>query len=196
MMRFFGGGLLNLPAVRLDGEFVYLRPPTVRDWSAWAELRALSRDFLTPWEPAWPPDCLSRTTFIRRLRRQASEWRDDAGYSFVTCEKETDLLVGGLGLGNIRRGVAQVATLGYWIGQPYARRGYTGAAVRLALNFAFNHLTLHRVEASCLPGNQASRGLLQKLGFTCEGLGSGYLRINGTWRDHLLFALLSDNWRG
>ncbi len=195
-MRFFGGGLLNLPAVRLDGEFVYLRPPTVRDWSAWAELRALSRDFLTPWEPAWPPDCLSRTTFIRRLRRQASEWRDDAGYSFVTCEKETDLLVGGLGLGNIRRGVAQVATLGYWIGQPYARRGYTGAAVRLALNFAFNHLTLHRVEASCLPGNQASRGLLQKLGFTCEGLGRGYLRINGTWRDHLLFALLSDNWRG
>jgi ribosomal-protein-alanine N-acetyltransferase len=188
--------LLNLPAVRLDGEFVYLRPPTVRDWSAWAELRALSRDFLTPWEPAWPPDCLSRTTFIRRLRRQASEWRDDAGYSFVTCEKETDLLVGGLGLGNIRRGVAQVATLGYWIGQPYARRGYTGAAVRLALNFAFNHLTLHRVEASCLPGNQASRGLLQKLGFTCEGLGRGYLRINGTWRDHLLFALLSDNWRG
>ena len=195
-MRFFGGGLLNLPAVRLDGEFVYLRPPTVRDWSAWAELRALSRDFLTPWEPAWPPDCLSRTTFIRRLRRQASEWRDDAGYSFVTCEKETDLLVGGLGLGNIRRGVAQVATLGYWIGQPYARRGYTGAAVRLALNFAFNHLTLRRVEASCLPGNQASRGLLQKLGFTCEGLGRGYLRINGTWRDHLLFALLSDNWRG
>ncbi len=196
MMRFLGGGLLNLPSVRLEGEGVVVRPPTLRDWAAWAELRGVSRDFLTPWEPAWPADCLSRATFTRRLRRQVSEWRDDLGYSFVTCEQDTDRLVGGLGLGNIRRGVAQVATLGYWVGQPYARRGYTSVAVRLALDFAFDHLSLHRVEASCLPGNQASRGLLQKLGFTCEGLARGYLRINGAWRDHLLFALLKEDWRG
>ncbi len=196
MMRFFGSSLLNLPSVRLEGDRIILRPPTMRDWAAWAELRALSRDFLTPWEPAWPPDSLSRATFTRRLRRQVSEWRDDLGYNFVTCDKETDLLVGGLGLGNVRRGVAQVATLGYWVGERYARRGYTGAAVRLALDFAFDHLNLHRVEASCLPSNQASRALLQKLGFINEGLARGYLRINGTWRDHLLFALLKEDWRG
>jgi ribosomal-protein-alanine N-acetyltransferase len=195
MMRFLGGGALASPSLRLEGDRIAIRPPTVRDWSAWAELRAISRDFLTPWEPAWPADGLSHGTFTRRLRRQASEWRDDLGYAFVTCEKDSDRLVGGLALGNVRRGVAQMATLGYWIGQPYARRGYTRVAVRLALDFAFDHLDLHRIEASCLPTNQASRGLLQSLGFTCEGLARGYLRINGAWKDHLLFALLKEDWQ-
>jgi len=196
MIRFLGAGLLSLPTVRLEGTRVVLRPATLRDWSDWAELRARSRDFLTPWEPAWPPDTLTRSSFSRRVRRQGNEWRDDLAYSFLTLDKETETLVGGLGLGNLRRGVAQTATLGYWIGQPHARRGYTGDAVRLALDFAFDHLGLHRVEASCLPTNLASKGLLTKLGFTCEGLARGYLRINGAWRDHLIFAILSDDRRG
>jgi len=196
MIRFLGGGLLSLPTVHLEGALVTMRPATLRDWAAWAELRALSRDFLTPWEPAWPPDTLTRSAFTRRIRRQGSEWRDDLAYSFLTLERQSETVVGGLGLGNLRRGVAQVATLGYWVGQPYARRGYTTEAVRLALDFAFDHLALHRVEASCLPTNQASRGLLDKLGFTCEGVARGYLRINGTWRDHLLYAILKEDRRG
>ena len=196
MIRFQGGGLLSLPTVHLDGALVTMRPALGRDWAAWAALRALSRDFLTPWEPAWPADALTRSAFTRRIRRQSTEWHDDLAYSFVTLDKATETLVGGLGLGNIRRGVAQVATLGYWIGAPHARRGYTTEAVRLALEFAFDHLNLHRVEASCLPANQASRGLLEKLGFTCEGLARGYLRINGCWRDHLLYAMLKEDARG
>lgn len=195
MIRFLGGGLLNLPTVRLEGARVVLRAATMRDWTDWAELRDLSRDFLTPWEPAWPPDTLSRSSFGRRVRRQSAEWRDDLAYSFLTLDKTDATLVGGLGLGNIRRGVAQTATLGYWIGQPFARRGYTEDAVRVSLDFAFDHLNLHRVEASCLPSNLASKGLLTKLGFTGEGLARGYLRINGAWRDHLLFAILKEDWR-
>jgi ribosomal-protein-alanine N-acetyltransferase len=196
MMRLLGSALLNLPAIRLDGALVSLRPPALRDWAAWSELRAVSRDFLTPWEPAWSPDSLTRQAFGRRVRRQSSEWREDLGYNLLSFEKDTEQLVGGLGLGNIRRGVAQAATLGYWVGEPHARRGYTADAVRLVIDFAFDHLALHRIEASCLPNNQASRGLLQKFGFTCEGLARNYLRIDGTWRDHLLFGLLKEDWRG
>jgi len=99
--------------------------------------------------------------------------------------------VGALTLSNVRRGVAQTGTLGYWIGEPHARRGYMTSAVRLMCDFAFRHLGLHRVEAACLPQNTPSIGLLRKTGFA-EGLARGYLKIAGEWRDHLLFARLSD----
>lgn len=180
--------------MRLSGPDVSIRPPGPADWTEWAALRAESRLFLTPWEPSWAPDCLSRSSFQRRLRRQAMEWRDDLGYSFLICENTSGRLVGGIGLSNVRRGVAQTATLGYWIGLPHARRGYTFAAVALILDFSFQRQNLHRVEASCLPTNQASRGLLEKAGFTYEGYARHYLRINGVWRDHLLFAVLKEDW--
>jgi len=190
-----GGGLTGLPATRLDGERVFIRPPLPRDWQEWAELRQDSRAFLTPWEPTWPPDTLTRAAFTRRLRRQAVEWREDEGYSFLVFERLSGALVGGLGLGNIRRGVAQSGTIGYWVGEAHARRGYTSAAVALVLDFAFERLGLHRVEAACLPENMASRGLLEKLGFTYEGFARGYLRINGLWADHRLYAILREEWR-
>lgn len=195
MIRFLSGGLIGPPAVRLDGPRCYIRPPTPQDWRPWAELRALSRDFLTPWEPTWPPDALSRASFARRLRRQAQEWRDDLSYSFLVFDRQTDAVVGGLGLTNVRRGVTQTGTLGYWAGKPYARQGYISAATRLMLDFAFTHIGLHRVEAACLPGNDASRTLLERVGFTHEGYARGYLRIDGVWRDHVLYAILSDEWQ-
>jgi len=137
---------------------------------------------------------LSRAAFLRRLKRQAVEWRDDDGYSFLSFERHTATLVGGLGLSNVRRGVAQMATLGYWVGQPFARRGFTEAAARLLLDFGFGALNLHRIEASCLPSNEASRRVLDKLGFQYEGYARRYLRIAGEWRDHLLYALLAEAW--
>lgn len=196
MIRLLKNGLASPPAIRLEGERVYLRPPQPKDWQPWSELRALSRDFLTPWEPVWPADSLSRTAFLRRVRRHAIEWREDEGYGFLTFERATDRVVGGIGLSNVRRGVAQTATLGYWAGQPYIRRGYTSEAARLAVGFAFVQLGLHRVEAACLPTNQPSRGLLEKIGFQHEGYARGYLRIDGVWRDHVLYATLREDWRG
>jgi ribosomal-protein-alanine N-acetyltransferase len=195
MIRLLGGGLISPPAIRLDGPVCHIRPPMSRDWREWAELRALSRDFLTPWEPTWPADALTRGAFVRRLRRQAQEWRDDEGYSFLAFDNGSGAMTGGLSLTNVRRGVAQTVTLGYWVAQPLARRGYISAATRLAIDFAFGQLGLHRVEAACLPNNQPSRGLLEKVGFTHEGYARGYLRIDGTWRDHILYSVLREEWR-
>ncbi len=190
MIRLLGSGLISPPAMRLDGPKCYIRPPLPRDWREWADLRAESRAFLEPWEPTWPADTLSRAAFVRRLRRQAQEWRDDEGYSFLVFDHRTDALVGGLNLSNVRRGVAQMATLGYWAGQACARRGYISGGARLALGFAFDQLNLHRVEAACLPRNEASRGLLEKIGFTYEGYARAYLRIDGAWQDHALYAMV------
>ena len=102
-----------------------------------------------------------------------------------------DYLSKPLDLQELRRGVAQAGTLGYWIGKPFARQGYMTAAVRLLLQVSFGPLGLHRVEAACLPHNAASIALLGRCGFEHEGLARGYLKIAGTWQDHLLFARLA-----
>ncbi len=185
----------GLPQVRLEGPRVYLRPPRAADWQDWAALRAESREFLTPWEPTWPADALARSAFVRRLRRQASEWRNDEGFSFLTFAKADDRMIGGLGITNVRRGVAQMASIGYWTGRPFVRRGYMTEAVKAALEFGFSQLGLHRIEAACIPTNIASKGLLEKIGFRAEGEARNYLRINGEWRDHLLYAILREDLR-
>ena len=178
------------PALK-DGHAV-IRVPEMSDYEQWAALRAVSREFLTPWEPIWPANDLTRTAFRSRIRQYWRDIDEDAAYPYFIFDAQGQVLVGALTLSNVRRGVAQTGTLGYWIGLPHARQGYMTSAVRLTLDFAFRHLGLHRVEASCLPHNQASIRLLQKCGFAREGLARGYLKIAGEWRDHLLFARLCD----
>lgn len=189
----FGWTRFYIPRSRLTGAYVHLCPPRFSDWHAWADLRARSRDFLVPWEPAWSSDALGRAAYRRRLRHIALEWRDDAGYSFTIFRREDDALLGGVTLSNIRRGVAQAASLGYWIGAPFARQGFMTDALQTLLPFAFDRLGLHRIEAACLPHNAASRGLLMKIGFHEEGYARGYLKINGVWQDHVLYGLLRDD---
>jgi [ribosomal protein S5]-alanine N-acetyltransferase len=178
----------QMPAVNGDG--VYLRAPVSGDHAEWAALREASRVFLTPWEPVWPADDLSRNAFRRRLKRYAEDQRSDLSYAFLIFRADTNILIGGITLANIRRGVAQAGSIGYWIGQPFARHGYMTAAVRALIPFCFDSLQLHRLEAACIPGNQASVRLLEKTGFTREGYAREYLCINGVWQDHLLFGRL------
>lgn len=179
------------PPTLRDGHAV-IRVPDMSDYEQWARLRAESRDFLTPWEPTWPANDLTRTAFRGRIRQYWRDIDEDAAYPYFIFDRNGDVLVGALTLSNVRRGVAQTATLGYWIGEPFARQGYMTSAVRMILELAFRHIGLHRVEAGCLPHNQASIRLLQKCGFEREGLARGYLKIAGEWRDHLLFARLCD----
>ena len=119
-------------------------------------MREASRDFLTPWEPTWPADDLTRGAFRRRLKRYADDQRSDLAYAFLIFRNDDNALVGGFTLANIRRGVAQAGSIGYWIGAPFARQGYMTAAVRALIPFCFRTLRLHRLEAACIPGNAAS----------------------------------------
>jgi ribosomal-protein-alanine N-acetyltransferase len=178
------------PEPLLRGDGIYLRPAVSGDFAAWVRLRSESREFLTPWEPLWPDDDLTRAAFRRRLRRQSDEMARDEALSFLIFDAGADTLLGGLTLGGIRRGVAQSGTLGYWMGAQHAGKGRMTRAVAAAVRFGFATLRLHRIEAACLPENAASQTLLERNGFQREGLARGYLRINGAWRDHLLYALV------
>lgn len=183
-------------SVSLRQDRVHLRPPRMSDWQVWAELREVSRDFLVPWEPTWPRDALSKAAFRRRLDHVRQEWEQETGYSFLVFRAADEVLVGGVTLSNVRRGVAQTASLGYWVGAPYARQGYMSEALLAILRFAFESLGLHRMEAACLERNEASRRLLEKSGFGRIGYARQYLKIDGRWQDHVLFERLRNDPKG
>jgi ribosomal-protein-alanine N-acetyltransferase len=177
--------------LRLEGRAVRLRPHRAGDYVEWAHVREVSRDFLQPWEPTWPADDLTRSAYRRRLGAYAQDMERGTAYPFLVFRRGDNALMGGVTLSNIRRGVAQMGSVGYWIGQPFTRRGHTLDAVKAVTAFAFDRLRLHRVEAACIPTNAASQGVLTKAGFEYEGTARDYLKINSVWRDHLLFGLLA-----
>ena len=176
----------------VEAERIRLRAPRMGDFPAWSTLRHASQNFLQPWEPTWPSDDLTRAAYRRRLALYQRDQDLGQGHAFFVFRNLDNALIGGITLRNILRGVAQTGTLGYWIGEPHARQGYTLEAVMAVTRFAFGRLGLHRLEAACCPDNDASRRLLLKAGFDLEGRARGYLKIDGAWRDHLLFGRVHD----
>ncbi|KJF67382.1 MULTISPECIES: GNAT family N-acetyltransferase [Rhizobium] len=168
-----------------------LRLPRYGDFRQWHVLRSESRQFLQPWEPAWRPDELTEGSFRTRVVRNGQEFSSGTAVSFLLFEKET-LLVGGITIGYIRRGAAQSCMIGYWVGERYAAQGHMSAALKLVIPYIFSGLQLHRIEAACIPENFKSIRLLENAGFQREGLLREYLKINGQWRDHMMFSLLAD----
>jgi [ribosomal protein S5]-alanine N-acetyltransferase len=187
-MLIFGKRSLDRPDLAIGGKRVLLRPPQRDDFRAWAVLRNASRAFLQPWEPLWPEDDLTARAFRRRVTRYHAEIGRDEAYPFFVFSADGLDLMGGLNLTNVRRGAASMASLGYWMGQPYAGQGLMTEAVNLIIPFAASRLRLRRIEAACVPENRVSIRLLEKTAFVQEGYARQYLAINGAWRDHLLFG--------
>ncbi|MEH6475593.1 MAG: GNAT family protein [Sneathiella sp.] len=175
------------------GDRIYLRQPKRSDWEQWTKIRDVSREHLIPWEPVWSNETLTRRSFRERLLRFTDDAKSDTGYAFFLFRKEDDQLVGSITLSNVRRGVAQTGTLGYWTGLPYIRNGYMFEGICALLPALFDKYSLRRVEAACLPENMPSASLLEKAGFKREGVAREYLCINGKWQDHLLFAILNSD---
>ena len=191
-MAFLRPSAANEVVEVVRGRRVYMRPLTLDDYTEWSDLRAVSRAHLEPWEPEWRQDELWRSSYRRRIRHYQRESREDLGYAFGVFESAEDRLVGGLTLGNVRRGVMQCATLGYWLGEAHIGCGYMSEAVRAVIPYAFGQLLLHRLEAASMPSNTASIRVLERTGFVREGLSQRYLKISGSWQDHIRFALLAD----
>ena len=162
------------------GHGLLLRAPQMSDFPQWTQLREFSRAYLTPWEPIWPSDDLTRAGFRRRLRRYAEDVAADRSYPFIIFRESDGMMIGGITLANVRRGIVQAGTIGYWVGQPHSHRGHMTTALRVLLPSLFGELNLHRIEAACIPSNAPSIRVLEKCGFTREGLARRYLCINGS----------------
>jgi ribosomal-protein-alanine N-acetyltransferase len=182
--------------LRLDTDRLTLRPPTHSDYAQWAALRAESQDFLTPWEPSWNPDHLTRKAFTNRVYWASRSINSGTALPVFIFHREHQTILGAITLDNIRRGPSQAGTLGYWIGQRHARNGYMRESIHAMVHHAFEKLGLSRIEAACLPENAPSRALLEQSGFKYEGVAQSYLQIDGRWRTHVLYAALRSDRRG
>ncbi len=182
--------------VRIETERMSLRLPQHSDFRAWAGLRADSRAFLSQWEPVWSADHLSRKAFTNRVYWAARAHAGGTAMPLFLMRRTDDELLGAVTVDNIRRGPAQAATIGYWIGARHARQGYMSEALRAVIHHCFTALDLSRLESACLPENAASRGVLEKCGYKYEGVAQSYLQINGRWRNHVLYANLRGDRRG
>lgn len=182
--------------VKLETERLTLRPPAHADFTPWSLLRRESEAFLTPWEPSWSPDHLSRKAFTNRVYWASRSINMGTALPLFLIRREDQAIVGAITLDNIRRGPAQAGTLGYWVGERFARHGYMSEAIAAMVHHAFEKMGLSRIEAACLPENTASRGLLERSGFKYEGVAQSYLQINGRWRTHVLYASLRVDRRG
>lgn len=180
----------RLPSIHLDTERLYLRLPEMRDYEAWCAIQKKSEDFLTKWEPKRDEEKYSLQNFKARVVWAISSLRNRRAIPLFIFRNSDDVLIGAITVDNVRFGAAHAATIGYWIGVDYARQGYMREAVERVKAFLFSNWDLSRLEAACLPENNASRGLLETCGFKYEGVAQAYLQINGRWRTHVLYAAL------
>ncbi len=184
-------------AESLLGRRILLRPLRPEDFWKWQDVRRRNADWLTKWEPSRPvggPDVVEdRGAFSLRCHARDREWQLGTGYGF-------GIFVGGvfcgeINLNSVQRGPFQNAYVGYWIDEEMAGNGYIPEGVVMVTKFAFEELRLHRVQISIVPRNLASRRVVEKLGLRNEGLAERYLEINGTWEDHIRYAVTAEEWQ-
>lgn len=189
-------GLHRATSLELHGRRVTLRPLTVSDFDAWREVRRRSRDWLVPWEPrplpGEPDVTADRRMFAARCGFRDRERQMGSGYGFGVFV--AGRFAGEMNLSSVQRGPYQNAYVGYWIDQAMAGNGYTPEALVVLCRFAFEDLALHRLQASIIPRNKASRRVAEKLGLRDEGIAKRYLEINGVWEDHVRYAITSEEW--
>jgi ribosomal-protein-alanine N-acetyltransferase len=180
----------------IETQRMALRLPEMGDHAAWSLLRRQGEEFLRAWEPTWSQDHLTRKAFRNRVYWAWRAREEGRALALFLIRRGDDRLMGAITLDNIRRGPAQSAQVGYWIGPEFARQGLMTEALSAVVHHAFAALDLSRIEAACLPENVPSRALLDRTGFKYEGVAQSYLQINGRWRNHVLYANLRGDRRG
>jgi len=181
--------------LELHGRRVLLRSLTEEDFPAWHEVRTRCAEWLLRWEPrprGAPVPSEDRSSFAARCGIRERERHLGTGYGFGIFVG--DRFAGEVTLSSIQRGPFQSGFIGYWVDEALAGRGLVPEAVVVALQFAFEAISLHRVEISIIPRNRASRRVVEKLGIREEGVALRFLEIDGVWEDHVRYAVTAEEW--
>jgi ribosomal-protein-alanine N-acetyltransferase len=180
----------------LIGRRIVLRPLVVEDFPGWSEVRSRNADWLLKWEPMRSPGApdpvTNRDTFAVRCGARQRERQLGTGYGYGLFVDGH--FAGEINLSIVQRGPFQSCYVGYWIDEAQAGHGYMPEALALMCRMAFEDLHLHRVQVSIIPRNTASRRVVEKLGIRDEGVAQRYLEINGTWEDHIRYAITVEEW--
>ncbi|MCJ8323200.1 MAG: GNAT family N-acetyltransferase [Rhizobiales bacterium] len=184
---------LTLAKQPIIGQHIYIRMAEKSDYPQFFAVRRANQQFLQPFEPIWAANALSKKVFYARVRNDQHEAGQDRKYGFLIFENTSKTLVGGVNINNVQRGVFQACSLGYWMAESQNSKGYMTEAVTLITDKCFKIWGFNRVQAATLLGNIASIRVLEKCGFEAEGEAKRYLKINGQWQDHRLFAKIAQN---
>jgi ribosomal-protein-alanine N-acetyltransferase len=186
---------MNVSRLRLEDSPTAIRPTDPKDAATQLRLRVANRAHTGPWDPIRDESFYTEAGQRLELDLDQRSWSAGNAYAFAVLEVDAgDRLIGRVALSNIVRGPWQNATLGYWIDEQSGGRGHATRAVRLALQFAFEHAGLHRVQPAIIPRNVRSVRVAEKVGFRLEGRALRYLKINGVWEDHDVYALTLEDW--
>jgi len=181
--------------VRFDDAPTAIRPTDPADGRAQLALRVANRPHTGPWDPARDESFYTAAGQRLELDLDQRAWTAGSAFAFAVLDTSDDgRLIGRVALANVVRGPWQNATLGYWISADAGGRGHATRAVRLILRFAFEHAGLHRVQPAVIPRNERSIRVVERVGFRREGRAAKYLRINGVWEDHDIYALTAEDW--
>jgi ribosomal-protein-alanine N-acetyltransferase len=181
----------------LVGRRVLLRPLKGSDWEAWRDVRVRSREWLEPWEPLPEPGSPDPVADVEAFRARCGAWERqrhfDTAYGFGLFMRDGPF-VGEVSLGSVQRGPFQGAYIGYWVDRDHAGVGLVPEGVALIMQYGFDDLGLHRLEASIVPRNTASRRVAEKLGLREEGTALRFLQIRGVYEDHVRYAITAEEW--
>jgi ribosomal-protein-alanine N-acetyltransferase len=181
--------------MRLEDPPTAIRPTAPDDARAQLALRRTNREHTGPWDPVRDESFYTEAGQRLELDLDQRSWAAASAYAFAILDMDAgDRLIGRVALSNIVRGPWQNATLGYWIDKDSLGRGHATRAVGLALRFAFEYAGLHRVQPAIIPRNTRSVRVAEKAGFRLEGRALRYLKINGVWEDHDVYALTLEDW--
>lgn len=196
MLRHPSSGQRPSNPPRLFGRRVVLRPLAPSDFPAWSEVRRRNEQWLTPWEPRRPPSqidpTVNRDAFVGRCAARDRDLAAGVAYGFgIFVDQE---LTGEINLNHVLRGAMQSATVGYWIDRRVAGRSLIAECFVVVATFAFEELTLHRLEICIVPRNHNSRRVMEKLAIREEGVAERFLEIDGVWEDHVRYGITVEEW--
>jgi len=172
------------------GKRVHLRSPRRGDQSAFIAAARASRKLHGRWVQA--PEAAS--AFLAYVDRFGGSGPGVRHVGLLVVRNADGAFAGVFNFSEIVRGAFNSAYVGYYGFAPLAGDGYMTEGFALALDFAFERLKLHRVEANVQPGNERSIALVTRVGFEREGYSRRYVKIGGRWRDHVRFAMLAEDW--
>lgn len=155
----------------------------------------VNEEHLGPVSPARPPTFFTLMYWRTRLAQDREDLRNDVALRLYLLPREQPLasapVIGSVSFTHIRRGPLLACELGYGLDFRHQGKGLMTEALRVACDYVFTALGLHRIQANHLPENLRSAAVLRRLGFVVEGYARDYLLINGQWRDHVLTSLVA-----